>query len=254
VPIFQDIAAFVKSGVSDASQDMSCETLDDGWFEGKSLYYIRGETLGFAIPSGSVAVVEAEPYPGRDQNLVIARDRNQVFARRLSRSPGSIDISLAALMPDPRQSRPTMTYDESKIRLHRVVGAIFTDMPPPTGKGEATPVDEVTELLAVKVAYRVKEESAIPLALPGQIVLGGEQLTAAQLNSLEGALVAVTLGDGACVFKRLGSRLPGRFSQLLQLETIGGLGSSVVVATEVSEQAHDVPIALSVRRVVGVLY
>ncbi len=254
VPIFQDIAAFVKSGVSDASQDMSCETLDDGWFEGKSLYYIRGETLGFAIPSGSVAVVEAEPYPGRDQNLVIARDRNQVFARRLSRSPGSIDISLAALMPDPRQSRPTMTYDESKIRLHRIVGAIFTDMPPPTGKGEATPVDEVTELQTVKVAYRVKEESAIPLALPGQIVLGGEQLTAAQLNSLEGALVAVTLGDGACVFKRLGSRLPGRFSQLLQLETIGGLGSSVVVATEVSEQAHDVPIALSVRRVVGVLY
>ena len=254
VPIFQDIAAFVRSGGSEASQDTSCETLDDGWFEGKSLYYIRGETLGFAVPSGSVAVVEAEPYPGRDQNLVIARDRNQIFARRLSRSPGSIGISLATLMPDPRNSRPTMTYDESKIRLHRVVGAIFTDMPPPAGKGEATPLDEVAELRAVKVAYRVKEDSAIPLALPGQIVLGGEELTTAQLGGLEGALVAVTLGDGACVFKRLGSRLPGRSAHLLQLETIGGLGSSVVVATEVSERTHDVPIMLSVRRVVGVLY
>lgn len=103
VPIFPDIAAFVRSSGSEASQETSCEMLDDGWFEGKSLYYIRGETLGFAIPSGSVAVVEAEPYPGRDQNLVIARDRHQIFARRLSRSPGSIGISLATLMPDLRQ-------------------------------------------------------------------------------------------------------------------------------------------------------
>ena len=254
VPIFPDIAAFVRSSGSEASQETTCEMLDDAWFEGKSLYYIRGETLGFAIPSGSVAVVEAEPYPGRDQNLVIARDRNQIFARRLSRSPGSIGISLATLMPDPRKSRPTMTYDESKIRLHRVVGAIFTDMPPPAGKGEATPVGEVAELRAVKVAYRVKEESAIPLALPGQIVLGGEELTAAQLDSIEGALVAVTLRDGACVFKRVGARLPGRSAHLLQLETIGGLGSSVVVAVASDGTVDDVPSMVSVRRVVGVLY
>ena len=147
-----------------------------------------------------------------------------------------------------------MTYDESKIRLHRVVGAIFTDMPPPAGKGEAVPVEELVELHTVKVAYRVKEESAIPLALPGQIVLGGEELTVAQLDNLQGALVAATFEDGACLFKRLGARLPGRSAHLLQLESIGGLGSSVVVATEVSEQAHDVPTIASVRRVVGVLY
>ena len=89
VPIFPDIAAFLRFGSPEASQETSCEMLDDGWFEDKSLYFVRGETLGFAVPSGSIALVETEPYPGRDQNLVIARDRNQVFARRLSRSPGA---------------------------------------------------------------------------------------------------------------------------------------------------------------------
>lgn len=36
-----------------------------------------------------------------------------------------------------------MTYDESKVRLFRIVGAIFTDMAPPSGDGEATAIDIV---------------------------------------------------------------------------------------------------------------
>ena len=50
-----------------------------------------------------------------------------------------------------------MTYDESKVHLHRIVGAIFTDMPPPPGGGEATLVDRVPELTRIEVAYRVRE-------------------------------------------------------------------------------------------------
>src|SRR3546814_9129189 len=49
-----------------------------------------------------------------------------------------------------------MTYAESKLPLYRIVGAIFTDMPPPpAGGGEATPVEAAPELTRIAVAYRV---------------------------------------------------------------------------------------------------
>lgn len=169
------------------------------------------------------------------------------------KSPGSIGVSLAAQLPDPRTPRPSLTFDESKLRLHRIVGAIFTDMPPPAGGNEAGLVPEVPELSQVAIAYRVKEESAIPLALPGQIILGGAELNASQLDLWEGRLVAVTLADGSSVFKRVGGRLPGGLANLRLLETIGGLGSSIVISTEEVEGV-DVPVMVSARRVVGVLY
>ncbi|WP_176598291.1 MULTISPECIES: ATP-binding protein [Sphingobium] len=254
VPICPDIAAFMGSAPSGGSQDVSEDSLDGTWFQGKSLYYVRGESLGFAIPPGSAAIVECEPYPGRDHNLVIARHKKHTFARRIARSPNAIGVSLSAQMPDPRDSRATMTYDDSAVRLYRIVGAVFTDMPPPAGGGEATPIETVPELDTVQIAYRVKEDSAIPLALPGQVILGGAELTPAQLDGWTGKLAAVTLADGTSIFKRVGSRLPGALGHLRQFETIGGLGSSMVVATEAVSDVGDVPLMTSARRVVGVLY
>ncbi|MFG1294060.1 AAA family ATPase [Xanthobacter versatilis] len=255
VPICTDIAAFIGSMPAGGSQDVTSEPLDDSWFEGKALFYVRGETLGFSIPAGTLAVVEAEPYPGRDRNLVIARHQGNVLARRLVKAPGSLGISLVGQMPDPRTPRPTLTYDESKVRLHRIVGSIFTDMPPPLdGGGEATLVDTAPELARIEVAYRVREDSAVPLALPGQIVLGGTELTPSNLDTLEGRLVAVTLDDGTSIFKRVGARLPGSLAYLRLFETIGGLGSSMVIATETVDRRTSTPVMASARRVLGVLY
>lgn len=254
VPICPDIAAFVGMVPTGGSQDVVTEQLDGDWFDGKALYYVRGESLGFAIPAGAVAIVEAEPYPGRDQNLVIALYREHVLARRMAKSQGALGVSLSAQMPDPRNRRPTMTYDESKVRLHRIVGAIFTAMPPPVGGGEATAVETVPELARIDIAYRVREESAVPLALPGQTILGGAELTATDLDSWEGQLVAVTLDDGTSLFKRVGARLPGNLAHLRQFETIGGLGASIVIATEAIEGDQGAPLMVSARRVLGVLY
>ena len=254
VPLCPDIAAFVGHAPDGGSQDVSSEQVEGSWFEGKSLYYVRDDTLGFVIPSGSVAIVEVEAYPGRDQNLVIARYSGQVLARRLVTSRGAIGVSLADQMPDPRARRPTLTFDESKLRLHRIVGAIFTDMPPPTGGNEAALVETAPELTQVTVAYRVREASAVPLVLPGQVILGGAELTPADLDRWEGRLAAVALDDGSSIFKRVGARLPGKLGHLRHFETIGRLGSSAVIATEVVEDGNNLPVMVSARRVIGVLY
>lgn len=150
-----------------------------------------------------------------------------------------------------------MTYDERKVRLYRIVGAIFTDMPPPLageGGGEATLVDTTPEFAQIEVAYRVRENSAVPLALPGQVILGGTELRPSDLDGLEGRLVAVTLVDGTCIFKRVGARLSGSLAHLRQFETIGGLGCSMVIATEAVDGHASAPMMVAARRVLGVLY
>ena len=74
------------------------------------------------------------------------------------------------------------------------------------------------------------------------------------INEWQGKLVAVTLDDGTSIFKRVGARLPGGLAHLRQFESIGGLGSSIVVATEKLEGAASPPTMISARRVLGVLY
>jgi hypothetical protein len=90
--------------------------------------------------------------------------------------------------------------------------------------------------------------------LPGQVILGGAELTSNDLDAWEGKLVAATLNDGTSVLKRVGVRLGGSLAHLRQFETIGGLGSSIVIATETIDDVASTPVMASARRVLGVLY
>lgn len=85
VPIVQDIAAFSRQVPSGGSQDDNLEMLSSQWFDDKSLFYVRRDTMGFTIPAGSIAIVEAAPSSPADHELVIARRGMQTFARRLLR-------------------------------------------------------------------------------------------------------------------------------------------------------------------------
>ena len=254
VPLCSDIAAFVGQVPSGGSQDQDYEQLEGSWFDDKALFYVRHSTLGFALPAGSVAVVEATGSAVRDHNLVIARHKKQIFARRLLKPRNGEGIALTVEMPDPRNSRPTLRFDEHSIDMHRIVGVLFSNVAPPEGREEATMIESAPELAKVRVAYRVREESAVPLALPGQIVLGGDEIFPRDLNNMGGHLVAVSLDNGACIFKRVGSCLPGPLAHLRQFETIGGLGDSIVIATEQVEDGLAIPVMVSARPVLGVLY
>jgi hypothetical protein len=254
IEVCQDIAAFTGQVPSGGSQDDACELFSSTWFADKTFYYVRHNTMGFAIPAGAVAIVESEPAPGRDHNLVVARRGKQTYARRLLRPANGDGLSLAAEAPDPQQSRATLTFDGHAMKIHRVVGALFVNLPPPEGRDEATLIESVPALARIEVAYRVREDSAVPLALPRQTILGGARLTAAELDGREGELIAVTLDDGTSIFKRVGRRLSGRLAHLRQFETIGGLGDSAVIATEAVDEGPDLPVMLFARPVIGVIY
>lgn len=254
IPICEDIAAFTNHVPFGGDQLDFQDYLSGSWFADKALFYIRYDTLGFAIPAGSIAIVEAQPSVARDHSLVVARRGSQSFARRLLRPRNGEGFLLAAESPDPRKSRPTLAFEDHGIEIYRIVGFLFSSLPPPDGREEATKVELQASLDDVDVGYRVRDDSAVPLALPKQMILGGKEISTADFDQMSGEIVALTLDDGGSILKRVGAPISSGQAHLRQFETIGGLGSSAIIATETIEGTPDVPVISYARSVVGVLY
>ncbi len=254
VLIQPDLAAFTATSAHEGTQDAASETLDASWFEDKTLFLVRTNNLGFSVPDGCIAIAESNSSEGHDHDLVIVRQRGHRLARRLFRPSNSDELTLAAEAPDPRTSKPSLQFNAGDVVLHRIVGMLTEEPPPPSGKGEATELSYAASLSHIRTAYRVREESGIPLVLPGQIVLGGEIVTKNQLAEMEGTLIALGLDDGSSNFKRIGQRVPNTGGRLWQFESVGGLGRSVVVSLVEPDEESDAPRFLCARRVIGVLY
>ena len=102
VDIYPDLAAFTSAQRTGGSQDDANDTFASVWFESKSFFYLKNENMGFAAPATSIVVVESEPKPGNDRNLVIALHKGDFLARRLLRPQGdAVALALAAQTPDP---------------------------------------------------------------------------------------------------------------------------------------------------------
>jgi hypothetical protein len=117
---------------------------------------------------------------------------------------------------------------------------------------EALKVDGAGVLSSISTAYRIKEESSIPLALPGQIALGGKILQQDELDQHLDAYVALHLNDGSSILKRIGEKLPPPLSHLRRFESIGGLGVADILA--VNQPQPGLREVVSVVLVIGVLY
>jgi hypothetical protein len=253
VLVCPDLAAFTQHAPIGASQE-PVQRLDTGLLDNTAMYYLRRPNFGFAAPPGSLAIVHALPGPVADRRLVIARHRDVVYARRLVRSINSAIIGLTAEIPDPRARTPkTIFLSESEVATHQVVGIIFDhSVTIQQGSDEAVLVDASAVLKRVQIAFRVVDDSAVPLALEKQIVLGGELADLEQLRRNVDGLIALTLDDGATLFKRVGAALPGELAHLVQFESIGGLGSSQILS--VGKPHKGFRTVTSARAIVGVLY
>lgn len=253
IPICPDLAAFTQSAPGGETQD-EIEWLESSVLEQKAVFYLRRANFGFAAPEGTLAIVDALPSPSSDRRLVVARHRDRIYARRLLKGENEGPIALTADIPDPRNRAPkTIFLPSSEVALHQVAGVIFDHtISVPPGQDEAVPVDVERLLSRLEVAYRVKDQSAVPLALEKQLVLGGSLIELETLNRHINSLVALGLADGSSLFKRVGAALPGPLGHLRQFESIGGLGSSVVLS--VGKEHPDVSQVTHARAIFGVLY
>ena len=253
VVICPDLAAFTHHTSSGESQE-SPERLDPDLLDNTVAYFLRRHNFGFAAPAGAIAVVEAVPGPAPDRGLVIGRHGSAVYARRLVRGVNANIIGLTAEVPDPRTRTPkTIFFPEIEVAIHQVVGIIFDhSLTVAPGPDEAVLVDISDALKRVELAFRVVDDSAVPLALEKQVVLGGSRIELNELGRWQDALVALSLEDGSSIFKRVGAALPNELSHLRQFESIGGLGSSQILS--IGKPHKGIRSVVGARIIIGVLY
>ncbi|RAI45382.1 ATP-binding protein [Rhodoplanes roseus] len=253
VEVCPDLAAFTQNAPEGETQEIA-EPLDRQLLDGKVMFYLRRPYFGFAAPAGALAIAEAVPGPCADRRLVIARHGASVYARRFLRGKDGGAIGLTAETVDPRSKTPkTVFLPETQVSIHQVVGIIFDhDLTLGQGPEEAVEVDAQRVFERVRIAYRVVDESAVPLALNKQIVLGAECIELSSLGNHEGELVALSLDDGSSIFKRVGAVLPDDLSNLRQFESIGGLGVSQVLS--VGKDRRGFRRVVAIRKIMGVLY
>lgn len=254
VVICPDLAAFTRHRAAAETQDEP-EVLDPRVLEGCVSYYLRRANFGFAAPAGSLAIVKSIPAPSADRRLVIARHGKDIYARRLVRSAnGGGLVGLTAETPDPRIRNPkTVFLPEDEMAIHQVVGIIFDhSVRVDHGPEEAVAIDANRELQRIAIAFRVADESAVPLALDKQVVLGGEHIQLDTLGHHQDGLIALSLDDGSSIFKRVGSALPGDLSHLRLFESVGGMGSSQVLS--IGKVEDGIPSVVGARKIVGILY
>jgi len=252
IPIWPSLAASTHYQ-STASQE-SIELLDPSVLQSKSAFLLLRQNFGFAAPEGAIALVETVDGPVADRRLVIARTTDRVFARRVVRGVSSNLVGLTADVLDPRSRTPkTLMLSPTAVALHQVAGIVFDhSLSFGFSNDEAVQVDIADVLRRVKIGFRIKDESAVPLALEKQVVLGGDGIDLSDLGRYEGKLVAVALDDGSSLFKRVGATLPGDLGHLRQFESIGGLGSSQIIA--IGESVSGIRSATHIRLIIGVLY
>ena len=238
---------------SGGSQE-SLERLDTRLLDSTVAFYLCRPNFGFAAPVGSLAIVEAVPGPVADRRLVIARHGSATYARRFVRGANAGIIGLTAEVPDPRTRTPkTIILSETEVTIHQVVGIIFDhSVRVAQGQDEAVLVDVGDVLKRIVIAFRVVDDSAVPLALEKQVVLGGRRIELDELGRHKDALVALTLDDGSSIFNRVGAALPSDLAHLRQFESIGGLGSSQVLS--IGKPHKGFRSVTHARAIIGVLY
>jgi len=256
-PMVASVAAFASEGSSGAVVE-SADRLSVDWLTNHTLYVINADNFGFAAMPGCIAIASLSEENAEDHSLVIALHGDRKYARRLLRYRDDPSVvGLYSEAKNPLERRASILLPVQEVRLLEIVGLLFPDKRPPSPTpGEAGEIADANVLAEIEIACEVDGESALPLALPDQWILGGVQLAPNDLDAVQGALVAVATSDGA-YFKRVGPAVPGA-PHIRLLEPIGGGGSSVLVRTQPTSGDDawlpDLPEVHSARRVLGVLY
>jgi hypothetical protein len=255
VPIIRDLAAFSRVNI-ESTIDVEEQPLTQSWFRGRGLYQLGSHNFGFSAPKGSIAIVELAEEPIEDSRLVIACLRDRILARRLisdRANPGVVALSSEA--ENPLERPPSVFIKTQNARLHKVVGILFSDHPPLIRiKGEAEAINTTGAIDTVDLAFRVRQDSAEPLAVEGQIVLAGKPVQLDQVKVYEGRIVAMETLDGQQILKRVGTAVNG-LHNVRYFESIGGRGQSLIAQVgKMPRQVAGIAQVRTIRPILGVLY
>jgi hypothetical protein len=254
VPVIENLAAATsKDGLSEIGDGY--ERFSSEWLKQYAIYVINTDDLGFSAPQGCRVLVRLNEKPVRDNSLVIALHKDTVYARRfLGQESNPEVIALSSEDPNPLNRKHSLLLPAEEVRILQVIGILFDERPHGSRDLEAALLDGYHPQRKLQIAFKIRGASALPLAIPGQTVLGADQILATQLEENKGALVAAAF-SGNEAFKRVGESVPGH-PRLRMFESIGGLGDSILVRTEEvdDDPFRDIPLLETAYRIVGVVY
>ncbi|MCP4249327.1 MAG: hypothetical protein GY778_19975 [bacterium] len=255
VPVIERLAAFTShtgpSELLESEEFFSIRSL--GSF---AVFVIKTRNLGFSGPAGCRVLVKMGDSPPQEPSLVVALHQDRTYVGRLHRDDsraGFVIISSEA--ENPRNRPASLFLPTAEVRLLEIVGVLFDfTLDYSRIPGDAVPARDCSLLDRIELAFRVDGESALPLAIEGQMILGGAPLPSTQLADREDSIIAIATSDG-CALKRIGKLVPGA-PHVRMFESVGGLGESVLIRTEDIEQDDlgNLPLLHSAREVLGVLY
>jgi len=259
VPIIENLAAFTCE-VPPGEPLESYESISgQNLLQNHAVYLINTHNFGFAGKIYCRAIVKLSEEPVVDNSLVIALYKDKVYARRvwIDKVKRGI-VGLGSEAENPMNRPPSLFLPSSEVKLLQVVGIVFGDEKPLRKTGEeAEEINNWGDIEKVELVFRdVRGESAIPFALPGQMILGGQRIESNELEKHKGCPVAIATSDisGGAALKRIGKKIDGA-PHIRQFESIGGLGETMLVRTEdVGNVLGNLPLLVSARRVLGVLY
>ncbi len=237
---------------AEADEPFSCD-----WLGNHAIYINTTDNFGFSGQRNCRVIVDLDNENPADKSLVIALHGGTTYARRLLRPDGDLaQVVLAAETSNPIERPPVLLLAASEVRLLPVVGILFGNRPVYPLPSVEAQIDEACRILDddVEIVFTVRGESALPLVIEGQAILGGRQVRPAAMPSMEGKLIALAT-SGGCAFKRVGRTLAGA-THVRQFESVGGLGESILARTEEVEDDRfgTLPLVESAREILGVLY
>lgn len=258
LPLFDNVAAAsVDTGLgSDATGDYFCQEL----LKDCAVYQLRTNNFGFSAKKGYKAIVKLSDDPIEPNSLVIALHKSKIFARRFPKTLDNNYVVLHSEAYDLKRRPPVEILPIAEVRLLQIIGFLFDEKEyaPDDTKSEASLLQDYRFPQEIRSAFKIRGESAIPLALPGQIILGGNRLFAYDFDVHIDKLVALSTDQNEQVFKRIGKCISNSHRHVRMFETISGLGNTKLFRTEEIENDpfSSVPLLSpnSVIEILGVFY
>ncbi|QDT91076.1 ATP-binding protein [Gimesia algae] len=257
VPLIASLAASDGNRLNEREKGPD-EFYSPDWLSSHTIFFNKSDNMGFAASPSTRLLVEASNSIPEDQSWVVAKHQERYLVRRVVYTANHYEmVTLIGESSDPKRRCPPLHLRKDEVLLFKVVGVLLDDSPDyRKTNSDALPDEKCRILEKVEKAFVVEGTSALPLALEGQLLLGGKNVLPSEFHNNEGRIVGLGTSEGNFL-KRVGKslNLPNG-DHLRQFDSIGGIGKSFILRTEELEEDpyHAIPLIETATEILGVIY